>query len=154
MQFVEKLAGTNPVLAILLMMLFLFADIMIVLDAVRVSSRYFGSEEKLLQCDPVPVETSAKSKLKRLLSVYALAFAAVAYYFLQFFIWNHQVVTKGIGLFYVALFVLILVSLLLLASAVLNKIRITYRSSKMLAANLIVDVALLVVLHALCFWCC
>ena len=49
MQFVEKLADTNPVLAVILMLLFLFVDIMIVLDAVRVSSRYFESKEKQLQ---------------------------------------------------------------------------------------------------------
>ena len=153
MQFVEKLANTHPVLAAILMVLFLFVDIMIVIDVARVSSKYFLPKEKQLQRDPDLAETSAKNKLKSLLSIYAIAFAAVAYYFLQFFIWNHRALTEGIGLLYVAILVLILVSLLLLASAVLNKIRVTYRSPKMLAINLIVDVVLLVVVHVLYFCC-
>ncbi|EHQ24974.1 hypothetical protein [Mucilaginibacter paludis] len=154
MQFAGNLLNTSPVLAAILMTLFLFIDIVIILDLVRVCSRYYLPKKIQLREDPPPTKAPLKNKFKGVLSIYALAFGAVAYYFLQFFIWNHRPSTGGIGLLYVAVIVLLITTLLLLAGAILNKIRIAYTSRKMLAINLVVDVALLIVLNVLYFGFC
>ena len=124
-----------------------------ILDMVGLTSQLFESKRKSPAKIPPKEEKheSIKTKLLSSLNMYLMGLGAVIFYYFLFFVRNFHPFTKGIGLLYVLVFVLGIITLLNFAFIVLRKINTEHKSKKNIIINVAIDLALLVILNVLYF---